>query len=133
MKAIIAFQHNFMLTQDDAQLRPLRLGDVAERTGLNISTISRVVNSKYALLDGTLYPLKHFFLRTKANAEGQEILKTRIMPLLRELIDGEDKHNPLSDEQLSLLMREHGEPISRRTVAKYRDAMNIPVAALRRR
>jgi RNA polymerase sigma-54 factor len=55
------------------------------------------------------------------------------MPLLRELIDGEDKHNPLSDEQLSLLMREHGEPISRRTVAKYRDAMNIPVAALRRR
>ena len=133
MKAIIALQHDFMLTQDDARLHPLRLGDVAERTGLNISTISRVVNSKYALLDGTLYPLKHFFLRTKTNADGQEILKTRIMPLLRELIDDEDKRNPLSDEQLSLLMRAHGEPISRRTVAKYRDAMNIPIAALRRR
>ena len=133
MKTIIALQHDFMITQDDSQLRPLRLEDVAQRTGLNISTISRVVTSKYALLDGTLYPLKHFFLRSKTNAEGQEILKTRIYPLLRQLIDDEDKRNPLSDEQLSALMREHGVSISRRTVSKYRDEMNIPTAALRRR
>lgn len=133
MQAIIARQRDFMLSQDDAQLQPLRLGDVAERTGLNISTVSRVVNSKYALLDGNIYPLKHFFLRTKTNADGQEILKTHVSPLLRELIDTEDKRNPLSDEQLSQLMRSHGQPISRRTVAKYRDQMNIPVAALRRR
>lgn len=133
MKAIIALQHDFMLSQDDTQLHPLRLDDVAQRTGLNISTISRVVASKYALLDGTLYPLKHFFLRAKTNAEGQEILKTHVGPLLRQLIDDEDKRNPLSDEQLSQLMRQHGQPISRRTVAKYRDEMNIPTAALRRR
>ena len=122
-----------MLTQDDAQLHPLRLDDVAQRTGLNISTVSRVVASKYALLDGTLYPLKHFFLRSKTNAEGQLILKTHVYPLLRQLIDEEDKRNPLSDEQLSVLMRQHGQPISRRTVAKYRDEMNIPTATLRRR
>ena len=133
MKAMIALQHDFMLSQDDTQLHPLRLEDVAQRTGLNISTISRVVNSKYALLDGTLYPLKHFFLRTKTNAEGQEILKTHVYPLLRQLIDDEDKRNPLSDEQLSQLMRQHGQSISRRTVAKYRDEMNIPTAALRRK
>jgi RNA polymerase sigma-54 factor len=133
MKTIIALQHDFMITQDDSQLHPLRLEDVAQRTGLNISTISRVVASKYALLDGTLYPLKHFFLRSKTNAEGQEILKTRIYPLLRQLIDDEDKRNPRSDEQLSALMRERGVSISRRTVSKYRDEMNIPTAALRRR
>ncbi|MBQ3781175.1 MAG: RNA polymerase factor sigma-54 [Bacteroidaceae bacterium] len=133
MKAIIALQRDFMLTQDDAQLHPLRLDDVAQRTGLNISTVSRVVASKYALLDGTLYPLKHFFLRSKTNAEGQLILKTHVYPLLRQLIDEEDKRNPLSDEQLSVLMRQHGQPISRRTVAKYRDEMNIPTATLRRR
>lgn len=133
MSAIIHFQREFMLTQDDALLRPLRLSDVAERTHLNISTISRVINSKYALVDGTLYPLKFFFLRTRANADGQEILKTHIYPLMREIIDAEDKANPLSDEQISDLMRQHGQAISRRTVAKYRDEMNIPVAALRRR
>lgn len=132
MKAIIALQHDFFLSQDDTQLHPLRLEDVAQRTGLHIATISRVVSSKYALLDGTLYPLKHFFLRSKTNAEGQEVLKTRIAPLLRQLIDEEDKRNPLSDEQLSNLMRQHGVSISRRTVAKYRDDMNIPTAALRR-
>ena len=133
MQAIIMFQHDFMLTQDEAQLRPLRLSDVAQHTGLNISTISRVVSSKYALLDGTLYPLKHFFLRTKANSAGQEIMKTQIYPLLQQLVDQEDKRNPLSDEQLSLLMQQHGQPISRRTVAKYRDEMDIPTALLRRR
>lgn len=133
MKAIVALQRDFMLTQDEAVLHPLRLTDVAERTGLDISTISRVVNSKYALLDGVLYSLKYFFLRAKQNAQGKEILRTKVLPLLRELIDGEDKSNPLSDAQLSELMAQHGEAISRRTVSKYRDELKIPSAAMRKR
>ena len=133
MQAIISFQRTFLLSQDEADLQPLRLNDVALRTGLNISTISRVINSKYALVDGTVYPLKYFFLRTKSNADGKEIAKTKIYPLLRDIVDNEDKNNPLSDEQISVLMRERGEAISRRTVAKYRDELNIPVAALRKK
>ncbi len=132
MAAIIGFQRDFFLSQDDYKLRPLRLDDVAKKAGVNISTVSRVINSKYALLDGTLYPLKYFFLRAKANAAGKEVVKTKICPLLREIIDTEDKRNPLSDEQISALMHERGEAISRRTVAKYRDEMGIPVAILRK-
>lgn len=133
MKAITVLQRDFMLSQDEAMLRPLRLTDVAERTGLDISTVSRVVNSKYALLDGVLYSLKYFFLRAKQNAQGKEILRTKVLPLLQELIDGEDKSNPLSDAQLSELMARHGEAISRRTVSKYRDELKIPSAAMRKR
>lgn len=133
MKAVIEFQREFFLTQDDSTLRPLRLNDVASRAHANISTISRVINSKYVLLDGTLYPLKYFFLRTRVNAEGKVILRTKVAPLLREIIDGEDKQNPLSDDQISQIMRARGEAISRRTVAKYRDEMNIPSAVFRKR
>lgn len=133
MRAIIEAQRPFLLTQDEQLLKPLRLTDVAERTGLNISTISRVISGKYALLDGVLYPLKNFFLRTKANAEGKAVLRTRIYPMLQEIIGAEDKNEPLSDAQISELMTRRGEAISRRTVAKYRDAMGIPVAALRKR
>lgn len=133
MQAIIDLQRDFILTQDDYRLQPLRLADVAQRTGMNISTISRVVNSKYAMIDGVLYPLKYFFLRSKTNADGQAVVRTRIDPLLRSIIENEDKQNPLSDEQISVLMKQKDEAISRRTVAKYRDELGIPVAALRRR
>ena len=133
MQAIIDAQRDFMLTQDEFRLRPLRLADVALRTGQNISTVSRVANSKYALVDGVLYPLKFFFLRTKTNAEGKAIMRTKVHPLLREIIEEEDKRNPLSDEQISAMMTQRGEAISRRTVAKYRDELGIPTASLRRR
>ena len=132
MRAIIELQREFFLTQDDATLRQLRLVDVAERTGLDISTVSRVVNSKYVALDGTLYPLKHFFLRTKQGAQGEQVMRNKVQALLRELIDTEDKHAPLSDEQLTQLLSSRGEVVSRRTVAKYRNAMKIPTANLRK-
>jgi len=133
MRAIIALQRTFFLTQDEWTLRPMRLRDVADRTGLNISTISRVVNSKYVLLDGVLYSLKYFFLRTKQNAEGDEINRMEVYPMLREIIGQEDKRNPLSDSQIVALLHAKGQVISRRTVAKYRNLMKIPAANMRKR
>lgn len=133
MKAIIALQRPFMLTQDDDLLKPLRLVDVAERTNLDISTISRVVNSKYVLLDGTLYPLKYFFVRSTTNAEGDVIMRTKVFPLIRDIIDHEDKQNPLPDERIAArLKEENGLKISRRTVSKYREEMKIPSAKFRK-
>lgn len=133
MRTIIALQRKFFLTQDEGTLRPMRLRDVAERTGLNLSTISRVVNSKYVLLDGILYALKFFFLRTKQNAEGDVINRMDVFPLMRSLIEQEDKRAPLSDSQLAKLLSQHGQVISRRTVAKYRNELKIPAANLRKR
>ena len=133
MRAIIDLQREFILTQDDTALKPLRLQDVAERTGLSISTTSRVVNSKYVALDGKIYALKQFFMRTKQGAQGGQVMRNKVKALLRDLIDQEDKASPLSDEQLMRLLSEQGEPVSRRTVAKYRNAMKIPSAPLRRR
>lgn len=133
MRAIIALQRTFFLTQDEWTLRPMRLRDVAERTGLNLSTISRVINSKYVLLDGVLYSLKYFFLRTKLNAEGEEINRMEVYPMLREIIEKEDKRNPLSDSQIVALLHAKGQVISRRTVAKYRNLMKIPAANMRKR
>lgn len=132
MRAIIELQREFMLTQDDLQLKPLRLADVAKRASLDVSTISRVVSSKYALLDGVLFPLKHFFLRTKASASGHAVARNRVAHLLHEIVDSEDKRSPLTDEQISAMMTERGEPISRRTVSKYRDSLGIPSAAMRK-
>ena len=133
MRAIIEFQRAFMLTQDDLLLQPLRLADVAKRASLDVSTISRVVSSKYALLDGVLFPLKHFFLRTKASASGHAVARNRVAHLLHDIIDSEDKRSPLTDEQISALMTERGEPISRRTVSKYRDSLGIPSAVMRKK
>jgi len=132
MRTIIALQRPFFLSQDDNQLQPLRLADVAERTGLAISTVSRVVNSKYCLLDGTNYPLKYFFLRSKQNAQGEHIIRPKVYTLLQEIIDQEDKTAPLSDDQIAKILAEKGENISRRTVAKYRNELRIPTANLRR-
>lgn len=132
MRAIIDLQRPFFLSQDDTLLKPMRLVDVAGRTGFDISTISRVANSKYVSLDGTIYPLKRFFLRTKQGASGEIVLRNKVEALMQELIDNEDKRHPLSDEQLQHLLSQRGEHISRRTVAKYRNAMKIPTAPLRK-
>lgn len=132
MRAIIELQRPFFLSQDEALLRPMRLIDVAERTGLDISTISRVANSKHVMLDGTIYPLKYFFLRAKQGASGEMVMRNKVEVLMQELIDSEDKQSPLSDEQLQQLLSQRGEHISRRTVAKYRNAMKIPTASMRK-
>lgn len=133
MKAIIDLQRDFFLTQDDSKLRPLVLRDVAKKTGLDESTVSRVKASKYALVDGSAYSLEHFFLRTRANAEGVTIVARQVEQMLMDIIDAEDKTAPYSDEQLVERLRENGLDIKHRTVTKYRNKLGIPTAKLRKR
>ncbi len=133
MKAIIALQKEFFLSQDDLKLKPMLLRDVAERTHLDESTISRVKNSKYALVDGQIYSLDHFFLRVRTNASGDAIMANEVRLMLQEIIDSEDKSAPYSDERLTELLRQKGLAIKHRTVTKYRNKMGIPTAKLRKR
>lgn len=132
MKAIIELQREFFFTQDDDQLRPMILQDVANRAKLDISTVSRVCNSKYAIVDGNVYALKHFFERVRSNAEGEDINIRQVKREIQDLVDGEDKGKPLSDEAITQLLNTRGYNVRRRTVAKYRDQMNIPIAKLRK-
>ena len=133
MKAIIDLQRDFFLTQDDTKLRPLVLRDVAKKTGLDESTISRVKTSKYALVDGSAYSLEHFFLRTRANAAGVTVVAHQVEQVLAEIIASEDKSAPYSDEQLVEHLSERGLSIKHRTVTKYRNQLGIPTAKLRRK
>ena len=132
MRAIIQWQHRFFEDGDEALLRPMILKDIAEKTGLALSTVSRVSNSKYAQTRWGTFPLRFFFSDGYKTAEGEELSTREIKMALRDLIDGEDKHKPLSDDALKTLLAEKGYPIARRTVAKYREQMGIPVARLRR-
>ena len=133
MRAIIQWQRNFFLEGDESMLRPMTLEDIADRTGYDISTISRVSNSKYVQTNFGVYPLKWFFLRKSStgNHDG-ELTQREVMAQLSALVDAEDKAHPLSDDRLAELMSEKGFPIARRTVAKYRGMMNIPSARMRR-
>ena len=132
MTAILRFQYNFFLDGEETSLKPMVLQDIANRTGYDVSTISRVSNSKYVETRFGIYPLKYFFSESMTNADGDEISTREIKKILQELIDAEDKHNPLTDEQLVTLMGKHGYPIARRTIAKYRDLLDIPVARMRK-
>ena len=132
MTAILRFQYDFFLDGEETSLKPMVLQDIASRTGFDVSTISRVSNSKYVQTRYGIYPLKYFFSEAMTNAEGDEISTREIKKILQELIDNEDKRNPLTDEQLVELMGEHGYPIARRTIAKYRDLLGVPVARLRK-
>jgi RNA polymerase sigma-54 factor len=132
MRAIIQWQHRFFEDGDEASLRPMILKDIAERTGLDISTISRVSNSKYAQTRWGTFPLRHFFSDGYTTADGEELSTREIKAALQELIEGEDKRKPLSDETLKDLLAEKGYPIARRTVSKYREQLGIPVARLRK-
>ncbi|MBO5180630.1 MAG: RNA polymerase factor sigma-54 [Paraprevotella sp.] len=132
MQAIIALQRPFFEEGDELLLRPMILKDVAERTGLDISTVSRVSNSKYVQTNYGIYPLKWFFSDGYTTDDGQEIATRKIQSALRELVDNEDRKKPLSDEALTALLNEKGFPIARRTVAKYREQLGIPVARLRK-
>ena len=132
MQAIIDLQRPFFLEGDESLLRPMILKDVAERTGLDISTISRVSNSKYVQTNYGIYPLKFFFNDGYTTEDGEEMSVREIRKILKECIDNEDKKKPLTDDELTELLKEKGYPIARRTVAKYRQQMNIPVARLRR-
>ncbi|NDV69897.1 RNA polymerase factor sigma-54 [Dysgonomonas sp. 25] len=132
MQAIIDLQYDFFLTGDETQLRPMILKDVAERTGYDISTISRVSNSKYVQTNFGVYPLKYFFSESMQTDTGEEISSREVKAILRESIENEDKRKPLTDDRLSDILREKGYIIARRTVAKYREQMNIPIARLRK-
>ena len=132
MKAIIHLQHRFFEDGDEASLRPMILKDVAARTGLDLSTISRVSNSKYVLTQWGMFPLKYFFSDGFTTDSGEELSTREIKAALRELIEGEDKRRPLSDDALSEQLKKQGYPVARRTVAKYRDQLGFPVARLRK-
>ncbi len=126
MKAIIQLQRQFFLTQDPDDLQPLILKDVAEKAGFDISTVSRVRNSKYCMVDGRTYPLTYFFKHTRSNAQGEAVDSEKVKEIMRQLIEGEKKTAPLSDSQISALLAKQGINIKRRTVAKYRDEMGFP-------
>lgn len=133
MQAIIDWQRKFFLDGDEADLHPMRLKDIAERTGLDISTISRVSNIKYAQTNWGTFPLRFFFTDGYTTKDGEQLSTRRIKMALREIIAGEDKTQPLSDDALTALLAQKGFPIARRTVAKYREQLGLPVARLRRK
>lgn len=132
MQSIMEFQYEYLLTGDEARMRPMILKDIADKTGLDISTISRVANSKYVQTEFGTISLKYFFSESLTTDSGEEVSTREVKKILSEMIAGESKKRPLSDEKLTDLLTEKGYNIARRTVAKYREQLNIPVARLRK-
>jgi len=133
MEAIVNIQYDFFLTEDESKLKPMILKDVAERTGFDISTVSRVSNSKYVQTNTGIYPLKYFFSEAMQTNEGEDISSREVKMILKESIGNEDTGKPLTDDQLTRILNEKGYVIARRTVAKYREQLNIPVSRLRKK
>lgn len=132
MKAIIEYQRDFFKEGDETKLRPMILKDIAEKTGLDISTISRVANSKYIQTHFGIYSLKYFFSEGMQTDSGEEVSTKEIKKILQDCIDNEDKRKPLTDERLMKILQQKGYPIARRTVAKYREQLGVAVARLRK-
>jgi RNA polymerase sigma-54 factor len=132
MEAIIKYQHEFFLEGDESRLRPMILKDIAEEIGMDISTVSRVANSKAVQTEFGIYPLKYFFSEGIATDSGEDASSREVKHILKEIIDKESKRKPLSDEKIEKMLNEKGYNIARRTVAKYREQLNIPVARLRK-
>jgi RNA polymerase sigma-54 factor len=132
MSSIMNYQKEFFLTGDETTLKPMILKDIAEMTGLDISTVSRVANSKFVQTEFGTYRLKFFFSESLSTDSGEEVSTREVKKILSNLIEAEDKRKPLSDEQLTDMLQEKGYNIARRTVAKYREQLNLPVARLRK-
>ena len=132
MSEIINFQKEYFQDGDETKLRPMILKDIAERTNLDISTISRVSNSKYIQTHFGIYPLKYFFSEGMQKDDGEEVSTREIKKILQDCIDNEDKNKPLTDEKLAKILKDKSYNIARRTVAKYREQLGIPVARLRK-
>lgn len=132
MDAIRHYQEAYFLTGDETKLKPMILKDIADMVGLDISTISRVANSKYVQTNFGIYPLKYFFSESLSTDSGEEVSTREVKKILSDAIEGEDKRNPLTDEKLMELLNEKGYNIARRTVAKYREQLNLPVARMRK-
>lgn len=132
MNAIMHYQYDYFLTGDERNLRPMILKDIADKIGMDISTVSRVANSKYVQTEFGTFLLKSFFSEAIQTESGEEVSNKEVKKILEECIGNEDKRHPLADEKLAEILKEKGYNIARRTVAKYREAMNIPVARLRK-
>jgi RNA polymerase sigma-54 factor len=132
MNAIMQYQYDYFLTGDDKNLRPMILKDIADRISMDISTVSRVANSKYVQTEFGTFLLKSFFSEAIQTESGEEVSNKEVKKILEEHIGKEDKQHPLADEKLTEILKDAGYNIARRTVAKYREQMNIPVARLRR-
>ncbi|MFT3752464.1 MAG: RNA polymerase factor sigma-54 [Paludibacter sp.] len=132
MMAIVDFQREFFIEGDDTYLKPMILKDIADRTGYDISTISRVSNSKYIQTEFGIFPVKYFFSESMTNDSGEEVSTREIKKILQDCIDNEDKRKPWNDDALADVLKTKGYIIARRTVAKYREQLNIPVARLRK-
>ncbi len=132
MNSILEYQKEFFVDGDENKLKPMILKDIAEETGLDISTISRVSNSKYIQTHFGIYPLKYFFSESIQDESGEEVSTRKIKKILQDVINAENKQKPVTDDQLAIILKEKGFPIARRTVAKYREQLNIQVARLRK-
>ena len=132
METILEYQYEFFLTGDETTLRPMILKDIAERTNFDISTVSRVANSKFVQTEFGTYRLKFFFSESLSTDTGEEVSTREVKKILSNMVEAENKKKPLSDERLTELLQEKGYNIARRTVAKYREQLNIPVARLRK-
>ncbi len=132
LQAIVNYQTAYFLSGDERDLKPMILRDIAELTGLDISTISRVANSKYIDTPYGTQLVKSYFSEAMTNEEGESVSTREIKSILKELIESEDKSKPLTDEKLGKLLKEKGYKVARRTVAKYREQLDLPVARLRK-
>jgi RNA polymerase sigma-54 factor len=132
MDAIMSHQQEFFFTGDETTMKPMILKDIAERTGLDISTVSRVANSKFVQTEFGTYRLKFFFSESLSTESGEEVSTREVKKILSDMVEGESKRKPLSDEKLTEMLQQKGYNIARRTVAKYREQLNIPVARLRK-
>lgn len=132
MKAIFDYQKEYFLEGDETKIKPMILKDIADITGLDISTVSRVVNSKYVQTEFGTIPLKFFFSESLSTDSGEEVSTREVKKILQDCIAAEDKRKPLTDDALMKILNEKGYNIARRTVAKYREQLNIPVARLRK-
>ena len=133
MNAIMHFQQEYFLDGEETKLKPMILKDVADMVGLDISTVSRVANSKYVETPYGTKLIKEYFSESMKNDQGEDVSTLEIKKILKTIIEEEDKHKPLPDDQLAEILKEKGYPIARRTIAKYRDLLDIPVARMRKK
>ena len=132
MSAIMEYQSEYFLTGDERKLKPMILKDIADKIGMDVSTVSRVANSKYVDTPYGTKLIKDFFSESMKNEEGEDVSTREIKKILETVIEEEDKHKPHTDDKLAAILKAKGYPIARRTVAKYREQLNIPVARLRK-
>ena len=132
MNAIMEYQRDYFLEGDETLLKPMILKDIAEKVGLDISTISRVANSKYVQTSFGTFLLKSFFSESLSTDSGEEVSTREVKKILKDCIEAESKKKPLTDDKLAKILKEKGYNIARRTIAKYREQLDIPVARLRK-